>query len=119
MVPSSSTIARWRHLVRVLVRLAGVPLVIFGGIVLIQAILRTVISILEGGVFTFFYLAYANVTPVLIVASGVILILFDKWLAALIVPMPAKGCPNCGYWIGARELPACPECGIDLTERGS
>lgn len=119
MVPSSSTIARWRHLVRVLVRVAAVPLVIIGAIVLIRALMRMGISLLEGGSFTIAYLIYTNVTPVLILASGVALILFDKWLAKIIVPLPSKGCANCGYWIGARELATCPECGIDLSENES
>lgn len=119
MVPSSNTIARWRHLVRILARLVGVPLVIIGAILLIRGMLGTVLAMMQGQIMGgVFYWAYLSVTPLLVAGAGITLVMFDKRLASLIVPMPQKGCPNCGYWIGARELVTCPECGIDLGENG-
>ena len=113
------TIARWRHLVRVLVRLVAAPLIIFGTILLALAMLRTGLSILEGGGFTVTYLIYANLVPIIIVTTGILLVMFDRRLAKLIVPMPTPGCPGCGYWIGDREMQTCPECGLRLAEEAS
>ncbi len=114
MIPSVSEIARQRHWVRVLVRLAAAPLLLVGVILLIRAVLRTAIMMMEGGSFTILYLAYSNITPVLVSATGAGLIIFDKRLAKLIVPMPSRGCPECGYFIGRRDVGACPECGLSL-----
>jgi hypothetical protein len=116
-VPSSATIAKWRHVVRVLIRLVGVPLVVLGAIMLATSVPKTMLDVRMMGTRNATLALYLdlNLAPVLVICTGVALFIFDKKLARFIVPKPSKGCPNCGYWIGSRPMDRCPECGVELT----
>jgi len=115
-VPSTTTIAKWRHVVRVVVRLVGVLLVGYGfvslSLLLMGALLTKIAqpqSLLQP-----WWQVGRSLPWISMIVVGTLLIRLDRWLARLIVPMPSKGCPSCGYWIGSRELGVCPECGLEL-----
>jgi hypothetical protein len=111
-VPSTTTIAKWRHVVRVLIRLVGVPLVVVGVIMLCSSVVSMRMS---GFRWSAMNVVFWSDTPLLVSTTGVLLLLFDRQIARFVVPMPSKGCPNCGYWIGSRAMDRCPECGVELT----
>jgi hypothetical protein len=119
-VPSIVAIEKWRHVVRVFVRLAGVVLVGASAVILLWSIPSVLFFLPQGrGIM---YVSPPLVTilvlvlrPLVWAAIGIVLFRLDNRLAKLIVPMPSQGCPNCGYWVGSREIKVCPECGTDLT----
>lgn len=118
-VPSTATIAKWRHVVRVIVRLVAVVFVLVSVASLFWSILSVAIMWPQGGGIAF---GASPLIPILLLLRplvwaviGVALFRLDLRLARLIVPMPSKGCPNCGYWLGSRELGRCPECGVELS----
>ena len=120
-IPSVTSIARWRHLVRVVVRFAGVLLVVVGVGSLLSSFVSVVVAVSQGGRVSFGAPTLVSVVvmalrPLLWAGLGVVLVRFDRRLARLIVPMPSKGCPVCGYWLGSREITVCPECGTDLRD---
>lgn len=53
-----------------------------------------------------------------LVAGGVPLGFLSFRLARWIVPMPAEGCPSCGYAGITREMSRCPECGLGGFDGG-
>jgi hypothetical protein len=114
-VPTTASIAKWRHVVRVLVRMVGVPLVVVGAAWFILCVMRAVLAqMMQPGALLLG--VYQSLVPLLMIVTGYVLLRSDRWLARVIVPDPTKGCPNCGYWVGSRRIEKCPECGLVLPE---
>jgi|GEM_PF-2286084 len=50
---------------------------------------------------------------------GVVLLAVDRYLLNWLIPLPASGCPRCGYGVDQPPAETCPECGLGLSARAS
>ena len=116
MVPSASRILSRRHAAMVIVRFAGLGLLVAASIPLIFAVVR---AFLWGGIGHLFS-EYDGVVHVARSASWIIpaltVLLLGKPLVKWLVPLPRVECPKCGYTAQHLREPRCPECGVSLPE---
>lgn len=108
------SIARKRYRMRKALRTAAVGLmtgaIVFLGLVLTQFVVPGLAG--GGGLIS---VALSILLPFL-AGAGFLWVAERFWMRWL-VPMPASGCPACGYALG-NVIPArCSECGVDLGGR--
>jgi hypothetical protein len=115
MNPDLITIARRRHLMTIMLRVAVLVWVAYSVWHAVDGLLGNISGFVMAGIGGLVYELVLPLMGRLFLAAA--LVFLEKPLVRWLVPASAGGentCPKCGYSLKNLKSPVCPECGMNL-----
>lgn len=117
------TVTRYRMIAAAVLRLIGlwvlitrpVPLIQQAAILWWQSTRANTVNVRTSILYDQPWLVGNILQGLFFVAAGVVLLVYARRIAILIVPVPRPRCPGCQYDLKASQAAICSECGLDLS----